>query len=97
MLNHCSDMEPDEKLDIPDDEPHVTVSQKFLYILYGILVCLLMLNFLKYFGYWPYKFHLEVITDPGVEVIYTSTNGILEIEHIVMENDRLNPKILTLK
>lgn len=90
----------DEKIlvNLEDDEPKITTSQKILYILYGVLFSLVVLNFFKYVGYWPYKFHLEVITEPGVDVTYSSTNDLLEVEHVVIKpNESINPKLLALK
>ena len=54
---------------------------KVTYFLFGIIFCLLLLNCMKFIGYWPYHVEIEIVTDPDIEITWQSIPKNLHVTH----------------
>jgi len=66
--------------------PPITLNQKLLYMTYGMLSVLILLNILKFCGWWPFKLNLEVLTPPDIDVEFSSLPKMVNAKHVVIDN-----------
>ena len=84
-----SDEEPldDVRILVPKEEEEneektpISNYDKITFFLFGIIFCLLLLNILKFFGYWPYRVEIEIVTDPDIEITWQSMPANLHVTH----------------
>jgi len=69
-----------------NDENPITLNQKLLYMTYGMLSVLILLNILKFCGWWPFKLNLEVLTPPDIDVEFSSLPKMVNAKHVVIDN-----------
>lgn len=82
--------------EILDSAP--TTSIKILYLVYGMLTVLIILNIAKILGYWPFSINLEVITGNDLDVNFSNLPRSVKAKHIIVNEDELasffSPKLV---
>ena len=75
------------RTDNDDELPPITLNQKLLYMTYGMLSVLILLNVLKFCGWWPFKLNLEVLTPPDIDVEFSSLPKMVNAKHVVVNDN----------